>query len=322
MMLPACTSINETSLQFQDPETPLQFFALKKYSDIQRFQAEVNFANRIKKIRNDHLNKLLVSFTMSEQYCLVFPWAECDMDSYWSEHAPETWDIKWIAAQCRGLASALAVIHNDDESQVQADMPRERRLYGRHGDIKPSNILWFKNHAKYKNGGVLVLSDFEFGCFHRESSRSMIRDGGIPITPRYKPPELAVEDGCVDRSLDIWCLGATFVELVTWRVRGYEAVHQTFTEARRADAHYGGHRLESFFRLTRRHSGPEVKPSVTAWIKGLQAEIRSRLPSAAFLDSLLSLVESDMLIVDPKRRITAKDLHIRLSRLYEGSQWR
>lgn len=155
----------------------------------------------------------------SYKYSLLFPWAEWDLAQYWEESQVQgAAEILWVAEQCYGLADALSYIHEPPGLLNQGG----KQLYGRHGDIKPENILWFKN----SNGEMLVFADMGLTQVHKDSSRSNIPGQGIPRTPGYRPPEcdMAGREGYISRSFDIWTLGCVFLEFVVWILKGSEGI--------------------------------------------------------------------------------------------------
>lgn len=284
-------------------------------NDQELFKREVDFLKRTNHIRNAHLNKLLVTFEANHNgglFHLVFPWAESDLYSFWKHRRPDSCHTAWIAQQLSGLASALALIHDDNESQpaIRGNEP----TYGRHGDLKPENILWFPGQPDCaRTGGILVLNDFGLGRYHRQQSRSVVRPWDIMTSRTYRPPECDVKGGRINRKFDIWCLGATFLEFVIWYLRGFEDVEFTFPEAREEEDNpnvtMGYFFSDTFFRVNHDHSEAFVKPSVADWIQRLKADDRS----AGFLRDLLLVIETRMLVVDQHARFTARQLadHLR-----------
>ena len=153
-----------------------------------------------------------------EQYYLLFPWAESNLLGYWKTKGKPKRDhesFNWISDQCHGIIVAIDFIH--DPNELNSD---GKRLYGRHGDIKPENILWFKREGKE----ILVLSDLGLCAVHRDVSRSNLPGMSIPVTPNYRPPECDMEGplGYISRSFDIWTLGCLFLEFVVWILCGWE----------------------------------------------------------------------------------------------------
>ncbi|KAK1471152.1 CMGC protein kinase [Colletotrichum tamarilloi] len=199
-------------------------FALKRLyiSDKQEFEQEVKHLKRFGG-RHPHIVTLLATFareTAGEtEYSLLFPWADCDLLEFWRRKTSLARDhqlCKWIARQLLGITDALQFIH--DPKVLDAD---GNRLYGRHGDIKPENILWFS--SPYDRGN-LVLSDLGLTRTHRIESRSNRPGAQIPVSPNYRPPECDIDgnDGRISRSFDIWTLGCLFLEFVVWALEGWE----------------------------------------------------------------------------------------------------
>src|SRR5690606_30551684 len=121
----------------------------------------------------------------------------------------------WIFGQCRGIVEAVSVIH-----APLSHLQEGEKLYGRHGDIKPENVLWFKRGDEEK----LVLTDMGLAEQHRETSRSNQDGASVQTFPGYRPPECVIEDGVVSRSLDIWSLGALFLDLIIWALDGSQGI--------------------------------------------------------------------------------------------------
>src|SRR5258708_1565991 len=75
----------------------------------------------------------------TEEYYLLFPWAEGDLLSYWQRtEKPGKQDhdtFKWISDQILGIVRAVDYIHNPEPPKYK-DKDKKVQLYGRHGDIK------------------------------------------------------------------------------------------------------------------------------------------------------------------------------------------
>lgn len=169
---------------------------------------------------------LLATIHWDGRFGLLFPWAEYDLLKYWETFQQPKWDhdtLIWIVSQYQGIVSAIAHIHNPHIKNINGE-----ELYGRHGDIKPENVLWFKKDDK----GVLVLSDLGLAAEHRDTSRSNIPGHNIPGTPNYRPPECDMDgpNGFISRSFDIWTLGCLFLEFVVWTLCGWEERNRFRTE--------------------------------------------------------------------------------------------
>lgn len=173
--------------------------------------------------KKPHTVKLLTTFRHGRTYSLLFPWAECDLLDYWQRHPGHREKsrplIAWVAHQCHGLLDALHWIHNPSSTVLD---PNDQ-LYGRHGDIKPENILWYKQNADGPHplaSGELVFTDFGLSALNHNKSRSNVKNGDFHHTTTYAPPESVLPDNFISRSIDIWALGCVYLEFVTWVVGG------------------------------------------------------------------------------------------------------
>lgn len=141
--------------------------------------------------RHKHLDGLLATFHHQRQYHLIFRWADGgNLMDLWQTHMKqpkiEHGLVCWLAEQCHGLACGLEEIHRSSLSQEDIEdilesnsptsssskpAPRIKHYtvnptkasggqdYGRHGDIKPQNILWFRHDANQYGHGVLRISN-------------------------------------------------------------------------------------------------------------------------------------------------------------------
>ncbi|RYP75014.1 hypothetical protein DL771_002662 [Monosporascus sp. 5C6A] len=295
----------------QSFSAPANLFALKilKTEDRKKFNNEADMLNKFGRggTHNVRLLATIVQRGARDTYSLLFPWAEADLLGYWQEvENPGTPDqFVWISEQCHGLTMALAYIHNPPDLFSKDRKP----LYGRHGDIKPENILWFKQDE----GGTLALSDMGLTEVHKDSSRSNIPGYAIPATPTYRPPEcdMAGKEGHISRSFDIWTLGCVFLEYIVWMLEGWDGVQQFKIE--RFSKYITNAETNIFFDVMR-VEGPEhkyafkVKDSVTEWFD----DLRKHKHCTQYIHDFLQLIQDKMLIVQSDkpyvRRIRAGPL--------------
>jgi hypothetical protein len=212
-------------------------FALKKITskDIKDFENETKMLG-IFSGHHDHLIMLLTSFNWNGHNYLLFPWADCDLENYWNSKAPpydaqtglmNPTRMTWVSKQLVGLTSGLHNIHNPKHLHSKLDM-----RFGRHGDLKPDNILWLKpEDDRPDDDGILVIGDLGISAIHREASRSNQPGKKIPRSPNYRPPECDLEGGTISRAFDVWTLGCLFLEMICWTLGGTQLVKQ-FTDAR------------------------------------------------------------------------------------------
>lgn len=201
---------------------------------------------------HQHLVSLLVTYEQFSRFYLIFHWAEADLENYWKEVNPspnlDYKTVTWIAQQCEGIADGLTKIHRyrshywktqkrppleacDDKFSREAspDPPADMQdhameeLYGRHGDIKPPNVLWYQDTDPEKMG-TLKLADFGLAEFNANYSKSFKRKSKVITTPSYRPPECDLKDGFIGPSYDIWTLGCLYLEFITWLLGGWDLV--------------------------------------------------------------------------------------------------
>lgn len=207
-----------------DLELPSEdrFFALKQFhtNDPDTFRREVKMLRGFNRTGHPHLVTLLAAFTHKKDNYLIFPWATHDLEMYWKEvrPMPNAGDvdlIRWICHQSLMLVQAISVIHHPDEDK---NVPEDQRLYGRHGDLKPDNILWYKS----RGFGKLVIADMGLSKTHRHTSRTYNPRNQVIAAPKYRPPELDYDEGLLGRTFDIWTLGCVFFEFLHWLHGGYK----------------------------------------------------------------------------------------------------
>lgn len=211
----------------QEPDDDM-FFALKQLelNDPISFRREVEMLQKFNSTKHPHIVTFLASFTRLNKNYLIFPWATHDLRVYWEKvrPMPDAGDVdlvQWICHQAWMLVEAVSRIHLLDEER---EIPEKERLYGRHGDLKPENILWYESRTGF---GKLVIADMGLSKTHRFVSRTYVPHRVI-ATPRYRPPEADYQDGVMGRTFDIWTLGCTFLELLSWLHGGYEQLSEMF----------------------------------------------------------------------------------------------
>ena len=297
------------------------------------FYREVNILKRLEEKKHPHLIPLILSYELEDlagKFKLVFPLAKGDMRVLWGEDPEDNrHSALWILEQCYGISDALSVVHQDHKTNIREwennpNMPH----FGRHGDIKPDNILIFeKQGGTGSNGPHMVLSDFGLGNFHRLVSRSRVDPRKTPNSPTYRAPEFDVKRDrgwSITRRADIWNLACTFLELLTWYIMGKDAVQNTFANRREYEPmhitrdqlvrgeRYGvpsegvvGLFEDIFFQIIEDAQAEDdparVKPSVTDWIEELSNHSRC----SKELKEFLYYIRAHMMEIDPNKRAQA-----------------
>ncbi|GKT64309.1 protein kinase domain-containing protein [Colletotrichum tofieldiae] len=265
------------------PELPLSF-AVKEIhaADHESYRKELRALEMscAKVQREKHLVKLLFTFQHGERLYLVFEWADGNLQQFWARNKVKATPLaaQWMAHQCRGIANAIKRIHGlttwQKEERLSATGTDEAVVkdWGRHGDIKPSNILWFSKYGEDQD--LLVVADLGLTRYHSRLTKSrVLRVDGF--TGTYRAPEIDLGD-FVSAKYDIWSLGCVFFEFCIWYLLGGEYI-QNFENDRRLN-HPPGHEDEtgevdySYF-LTTHMPGEknrvELNPAVTKVSTGL-----------------------------------------------------
>lgn len=199
---------------------------------------------------DNHLIPLQLAYKHGSDFCLVFPWADGNLREFWQQQQADPGDlacIRWFFEQCHGIARGLRKIHhltttvkkkpaeavlnaeNATAMLLGAGGPDERE-WGRHGDIKPENILWCKDYGGHKDH--LLISDFGLTRFSTAHSRSHVpRDQVQGFSGTYRPPDLDLQ-GETSQRYDMWSLGCVLLEFASWFLLGFDETHTNFTKER------------------------------------------------------------------------------------------
>ncbi|KAI0151779.1 hypothetical protein GGR57DRAFT_172790 [Xylariaceae sp. FL1272] len=300
------------------------YYAIKQLrsEDYDEFRVEMQNLERFSGPNrgHDHLIRLCMAFQRGNRFFFVFPWADGNLSDLWerkkvSPNSKE--DIEWFAQQSLGIVQAVRKLHKHSSwtklrGRFNADADKYR---GRHGDIKPENILYFETETPQHPR--LVLTDFGGVQFFTKATVDQIplnRVGGITFT--YRGPEIDL-DAPISQSSDIWGLGCVYLEFISWLLLGIQARHD-FAKARLegdipAVPPYA--LLEDkFFHLE--PSGDDsngihiakLKPSVQAWIRMLHECDHC----SDFIHEFLDLIEFEMLDPSGKSRIRIDHLYFKI----------
>ncbi|KAF2465828.1 kinase-like protein [Lindgomyces ingoldianus] len=285
------------------------------------FKKETAFFATLAKKRNQphpHLINLLATYQWKGKYHLMFPHAKENLESYW-RHTKPVFDedtMRWWLKQLAGLVSGLLEIH---ESRIQTPpgttsapegsgssirLKRGEEKYGRHGDIKPENILWFPPSSASDNpGGILTIADFGLSRFHGRDTRSNVDWSQIKSSPTYEPPELKLHKP-VSRAYDMWSLACILLEFATWALKGQEG-NENFSSNRSCpDSNPDLRELsnDEFFNIVgENRSRAEVREGVVKWVE----ELYQSENCTAFIQDLLNMTMRHLLVVNPAHRYSA-----------------
>jgi len=284
------------------------------------FKKEVEALKVISAHHHPHLIQLLATYRHKEKYHLLFPMAQGDLRSYWNlpENPPANKDsIPWMLKQLRGLTDGLASIHNHDLAldlkknflASMNDWDRSNRRFGRHGDIKPENILFVDENFDEDHGpstnAQLLIADFGLTDFHTASSRSRVDPRRIGGSPTYEPPERSLNLP-ISRAYDVWSLGCVYLEFLTWLLSGPTGV-RSFADARQSINLRGGID-EAFFTPMPPDADGRPRATVKKTVSDHIAALRAHNGCSHALQDLLDLIEGQMLVVAPTTRVSSSKL--------------
>ncbi|PNP80468.1 hypothetical protein FNYG_06067 [Fusarium nygamai] len=268
-------------------------FAIKtlRLEDRYEYDNEVEGLQRFNGVGHRHIIQLLATFELHERYHMMFPWASCNLYEFWkSDPFSETGNrdldvIRWISTQTLGLLAALDAIHN----------PQGVQFYGRHGDVKPENILWFEmDDEPY---GLLVLADFGLTKFHRERTRSRTKNTTVGYTYTYAPPEIDIEGGVMSRSSDIWSFGCVLLEMVCWFLGGWELC-EAFSYARLTEEDASGIlRTDKFFAVVKLEDDELRRFTVIPQVLDFIRRLDHHESCTNYIHDILDIVEKYMVVV-------------------------
>ncbi|WQF88429.1 Putative protein kinase [Colletotrichum destructivum] len=286
-------------------------FAVKKLrnSDERYFAEELKALLRCSNGSRGHLVTPLAAFQRGETYNIIFEWADGgDLRQYWrANQSPRQFTpgfVHWVAEQCLGIATALGEIHTNTLAKSGTRKSSRSTIdYGRHGDLKPENVLWFHQPG---SRGTLSIADFGLTTFGR-SAGAQHRDKRH--TPTYRAPEYDLNRGVTTQAYDIWSLGCVFLEFTTWLLIGSNG-DARFSRARTTKG-IGDLPDDGYFVIKRDEAAgslrAEIKPSVSQPLVQWIDELRQHPNCITFLQRMLDIIETRMLLVDVEERIKALD---------------
>lgn len=212
----------------------------KSTTTVVQWLNEERILQQLQTYNDPHIVELLTSYCTLDSYALVFPLANGNMDQLMERDIRASsleLTATWVVKQIQGLAKALQYLHTGDEHE---------KIYGRHGDINPSNILWYNDTEE---DGIPPLGTLKIADFGRSELRSLgerrpsIRKALCEGTilhridysyGTYAAPECELPTSvCPDRrTSDIWSLGCVFLEFLIWTVEGAKEVRRLHQKLR------------------------------------------------------------------------------------------
>jgi len=238
------------------------WLAIKKLRspDEKGFAQEVNVLRKLSQASHPNIVPFLGSFQLGQGYHLIFPWADSDLSTFWRLNPKPNADEEtgaWVMSQLSGLVDALTFLHGSDSNVIR----------GAHNDLKPSNILCFKdkgNLGEHQRHSIICkLADFGSAHLWEPGVRPAQLNDMPRTTPVYRAPEWDLEPQRISRAYDIWSLGCIFLEFATWMVHGSAGLDKL--AALRWDSQPNDPSRDAFFHYVENIPGqlePKLKPGV------------------------------------------------------------
>jgi serine/threonine protein kinase len=292
---------------------------------------ELDFHLAMAGLDHPHLLKCYASFTFSFKYHMIYEKANCNMEEFIMKNKDAakipSLDSRKLATQLYGLAAALSVIHNQDQSETNRqsghlDVPNNASVPSKTGyihDIKPDNLLMFIYEQEGKETHWLRLSDFSCAkvadFVASISGKNMVsyQSGSKSGTPVYRAPESTY--GNTSRPYDLWSLGCVYLELLVWYLEGFDNLVE-FRDKRERLVKPGGARDEGFY-YTNDSYTTDSDPKPKFYLRDVVQEKMAYVIAESDKD-LKHIAEAipRLLRVNPYERPTAKKLASDLKRSY------
>lgn len=208
--------------------------------------------------------------------------------------------VRWALEQMLGLAGAIRALHHELGGDT----------YCRHGDLKPANILQFKEDGV----DILVIADLGVSRIHEQPT--VLRRSGtttMATTRSYEAPEVESErDQPRARTYDTWSFGCVLLEFVIWLLYDFDAI-KNFEENRRRPLE---NPHASFYQMT--SAGADISLEVLDAIKALRRDPRCKGGTA--LGSVVNLIADKLLVTTVQDRCNAEQLRYDLQNIVDDAQ--
>lgn len=290
--------------------------AIKSFSEYDDFKKEMDNLGKIQALNHPHLIQHIATVQQGTRFYAIFDWADGgDLTDFWRRDSkafqtrgPEL--VVWCFQQMLGLVDALFVLHE---------------MNYRHGDLKPGNILHFKDsknsdvpHSKY---GRLVITDVGISKYHHQVTE--FRRGGTNTTAStldYEAPEAELDRDKPEgekeprsRKYDMWSVGCILKEFIIWLLYGNKPI-EDFRKIRKR-----GSDKAPYYTVANTKTGAatvknaEIHPAVSRGFKALKED--PRCAESTGLAALVSLIENHLIVIKPEKRATAHQLRDELRKI-------
>lgn len=253
------------------------------------FKIEGETLKKMRELRHPHLIQAHAAYQRQNTMGFVFPFADGgNLYQLWTCSNPKTSPsvVSWALMQMKGLADGVRALHNTG------------RL---HGDIKPSNILIFKQPKG--EGKHLVIADIGLAKYYALYTREpYFSRRSQDSNRRYEPPEVAAQGLPLSRKHDLWSLGCVLLEFLIWLNSGVLG-YKEFLTISKVDG-----------KEARFWEAGSVRSVVTEYMASLKNKIEKRGQGYSALKDVLDLIR-ERLLVGADQRVDSTHLFDELVRI-------
>ncbi|GAW19567.1 hypothetical protein ANO14919_090550 [Xylariales sp. No.14919] len=291
--------ISPSQQHFIKEKTEKVYVVQKKLiqGDTEDFKREVRCLRLLNQLKHPNIIPLWGSYTCCDEHHFIFPDIGMDLGKFLlaqSRHQDFQWDFTFYSALA-GLASALSKTHRLLLDQAHHEVDFE--AIGYHHDLRPPNVL--------VGADTFILADFGLGNLKRIDElshtphKSILGDYIAPeCTNTQEIPQT------VDREIDVWAFGCLIAEVVTYLLKGADAVEQ-FRRKRLTPG-----RLARWIDAGFYQPDGAVKTEVIDWMEALRREY----PRPNLVPQLIDIC-LDALQPNPQSRPKMETIHRRLATL-------
>lgn len=302
MVVIYCAYILTISQSLEEP-----YIAIKEVLKKEAFEKELKNLEKVQRLQNKHLIKLIATITIGRRspFYFIFPWADGgDLKDFWKRESLRPRDpdlLLWSLQQKLGIVSGLKALHAEN---------------GRHGDLKPQNILHFK--AKDGGLGTLVIADVGVSKFHKDNTGLRHSPTAAKeYTISYEAPEAEpdrLEGKPRPRRYDMWSIGCMFLESAIWLLYGYNAFRRF--RQKRSDKNDPRTAGSTFFTHNQK-GGAEIHAAVAEAIRILLEDPRCERTA---LKDLILLIRDHLLQIDVQDRAEASLLYDKFEKIVRKAE--
>ncbi|KAI9040770.1 glucose-methanol-choline oxidoreductase [Aspergillus affinis] len=240
-----------------------------------------------------HFQTLLCTFRYQGDFFLIFPWADGNIQDLWNTYInqkPTEALISWSLTQMGNIAHSLAKVH-------------QRTQFEFHGGMGPNRIKFFSNRqAQDASVDTCPITATILAVAYPGKDNNIYHDSGfVNVRDReglltYGAPDALRGQG-MSSAADVWSLGCTYLEFVSWLLLGYDGIMK-FSDWRGLEDDTPEMQTDYFYALDLQG----IRPSIFKWTEKLKSHSECPKPLIAIID----FVMTEMILLKPDDRSSAE----------------